>query len=120
MKLMSIDEQEDYWITRLREQCGLTSQAQVAREIGFSGAVVSLVLKGTYETKGGDITKVEKAFRGVFLGATVNCPVAGELEANICLENQKRKRANNSAQVRLIKACRNCPNSHHSKKELMQ
>jgi hypothetical protein len=92
------------WIDILRARCAETSQARVADKIGYSPAVISTVLKGTYA---GDLTAVEKAVRGAFMGATVDCPVLGAIASNRCLEEQRKPfAATNPHRVTLYRACR--------------
>jgi transcriptional regulator with XRE-family HTH domain len=100
-------QQED-WITVLREQCKRTSQAEVAKRLGYSAAVVNQVLKGTYK---GDVNRVQQAVEGALMGMTVDCPVIGELARNRCLEYQRREFAStNPTRVTLSRTCPTCPN----------
>lgn len=98
------------WIEALRAECERSSQATVARQIGYSPAVVNQVLKGTYK---GDVSRVQAIVEGALLGATVNCPVVGELARNTCLDHQRAPfAATNATRVRLYRACRSgCPHS---------
>jgi len=98
------------WLTELRTQCVSKSQKAVGEEIGYSPAVVNQVLANKYR---GDVSKVEAAVRGAYLGATVGCPVLGELAVNKCLGHQKAPfAATNPTRVKLFRACRNsCPHS---------
>lgn len=100
------------WLEALARAADRTSQAVAARAIGYSGSVVSSVLKGSYN---GDLAAVEKAVRGRFLAATVACPVAGEIGADICLAHQKRAQhfsAGSSFRVEMARACKGgCPHS---------
>ena len=98
------------WTTVLRARCAETSQADVARRIGYSPAVVSGILKGTYR---GNSSAVEAAFRGVFMGQTVACPVLGEIPPKACAEHQGRPfGAANPIHTELYRACRGgCPHS---------
>lgn len=105
MMIMDI-EQEPRWLSELRQRCRQTSQSAIAKEIGYSAAVINQVLKGTYK---GDVKKVARAVRGAFLGETVNCPVLGELERHLCQQNARRPYAStNPTRVKLFKACRGC------------
>ncbi len=98
------------WIEVLRAECQRTSQRQAAEAIGYSPAVVSQVLKGAYK---GDLSAVETAVRGAFMGRNVACPVLGELPANRCLAYQRQPfAATNPQRVKLYRACRaGCPHS---------
>ncbi|MBI2313545.1 MAG: XRE family transcriptional regulator [Betaproteobacteria bacterium] len=96
------------WIEALRAECVRTSQAQAARRIGRSAAVVNQVLKGTYK---GNLRDVEARVRGALMRATLACPVLGEIPTNRCLDEQARPRAStNPLRVALYRACQTCPN----------
>ncbi len=95
------------WIQALRTACASRSQAEIAREIGYSPAVVNQVLKGSYR---GDIESVESAVRGALMGATVECPVIGEIPRQRCIEHQRRGyAATNPMRVQLARTCPSCP-----------
>jgi hypothetical protein len=104
------------WQKRLRAECERASQSRVAAQIGYSEGVVSAVLSGSYK---GDLGAVQKAVEGAFMGATVDCPVLGDLAANKCLEHQRRPfAATNETRVRLWNACRaGCPHSRLTQQE---
>ena len=98
------------WIQLMREECARTSQADVARRIGYSSGTVSAVLAGKYP---GNLDRVKARFEDVYMGATVDCPVIGELSRDRCWEYQQRRHrpvATNPLRVQLAKACRTCPN----------
>ncbi len=98
------------WLDTLRAECARRSQAQVAKLLSYSPAVVNQVLQGSYR---GDLKAVQKAVEGVFLGAVVQCPVLGEIASNRCLEEQAKPfAATNAQRVALYRACRGgCPHS---------
>ncbi len=98
------------WIEALRTEAKNTSQASAATRIGYSPAVVNQVLKGTYK---GDLTSVEEAVRGAIMGATVECPVIGDIPRNRCIDHQRRSgrfAATNPTRVQLHRACPVCKN----------
>lgn len=107
---------EPHWIQVLRAQCQVTSQSQVARKLGYSVAVINLVLKGTYK---GDLKKVEQKVRGAFMGETVGCPILGELEKNKCVEHQNAKYSSvNRLRVQLYRTCSSCQyNTNNTEQE---
>jgi hypothetical protein len=110
-----MSEQDDDWIDALRHECDRTSQDQAGHLIGYSDSVVSQVLRGVYR---GDLKRVEEAVRGALLGATVECPVIGDIPRNRCLDHQRRARdiaATNPLRVQLAKACPTCPNRIESR-----
>lgn len=98
------------WILALREQVADKGQRTVAKEIGYSPAVVSQVLNDKYL---GDVAQVEKRVRGAYMGETVFCPVLGEIPSNQCMDHQRKPFAPiNPMRVRLFRACRaGCTNS---------
>ena len=107
---------EPLWLTELRAQVRATSQRKVALEIGYSPSTISQVLTGKYP---GDLTKVEAAVRGVYLGETLNCPVLGEIGTDRCLQERQKPYSNTSpVRVKLYRACRSCP--HNPKAEVTQ
>ncbi|PHS66344.1 MAG: transcriptional regulator [Thalassobium sp.] len=111
-----IDVSEPRWLTELRRQCMATSQRKVAAELGVSTAMISQALKDKYP---GDISKLERAVRGAYLGDTVSCPVLGELETNKCLRYQREKlSAVNPMRVQLFRACNGfCENSEKNREK---
>lgn len=97
------NDREQRWVKVLRHQCDHQPQGKIAEEISYSTAVVNQVLKGTYK---GNLSRVESAVRGAYMGETVACPVLGELENHHCLAYQKRKyAATNPMRVKLFRAC---------------
>jgi hypothetical protein len=95
------------WIRILRAHCARSSQVRVAEQIGYSSTVVNQVLKGTYP---GNWEKVRASVEGALMGATVDCPVIGEIPRNRCIDHQNRRQfaATNPLRVRLHRACRTC------------
>ena len=94
------------WLEVLRAECERTSQAEVARRLGVSAALVNQVLRGRYR---GNLERVRSLVEGAFMGRTVACPVLGEIALNECLDHQGRPfAATNPLRVRLWKACRAC------------
>lgn len=103
------------WVRVLAERCDQSSQSQVAREVGYSGAAISCVIRGKYA---GDVRAVEQAVRGAYLRAVVDCPVLGDLPSHQCLEHQRRPfAATNRLRVDLYRACQTCPNARRAGRE---
>ncbi len=98
------------WIIVLREACERASQSVVARKLGYSPSTINRVLRGAYA---GDISRIEQAVRGALMGATVDCPIVGEIPRHRCLANQRQPwAATNPTRVQLYRACRSgCPHS---------
>lgn len=106
---------EPVFVTALREACERSSQASVAKRIGYSAAVVNQVLKGAYK---GDLVRVQQAVEGALLGVTVACPVLGPIASNKCLEIQVLPFANTNPQrVKLFKACKRCEHNRSGKQK---
>ena len=99
---------ESDWLDVLRSACAAHTQRAIAARIGYSTAVVSQVLSGTYK---GDTRAVQQKVEGALMGAMVDCPVIGELPRDRCLENQRMPAtAANPLRPRFAKACPKCPN----------
>jgi transcriptional regulator with XRE-family HTH domain len=97
------------WLDVLRAECERGSQSQVARRLGVSVTMVSLVLKGTYN---GNLRRIEVLVRGTLMGDELECPVLGRISVRRCLDEQARPFAvTNPQRVEVWRACRNgCPN----------
>ncbi|MDW7643413.1 MAG: helix-turn-helix transcriptional regulator [Desulfuromonadales bacterium] len=93
-------------MTLLRQKVEEKSQAQVARELGYSGAAISQALSGKYQ---GDLTNLLNKVEEVYGASTVVCPVLGEIVLGKCAEHRRRPfAATNPLRVRLYRACKNC------------
>jgi hypothetical protein len=98
------------WVTALVAACDATSQNKVAKQMGYSSAVISLVLNNTYT---GDMDKIEKNVRDFFMSG-VDCPALGKITADQCLAwRNAGKEPNPSSphKSRMFRACRICPRS---------
>lgn len=98
------------WVIALAHACARDSQAAVAKRLGYTGGVISAVLRRKYQ---GDLGLVELKARGAFLGATIDCPIAGRIPVAECLGYQAmRFPAGNPNKVRVWGHCRRgCPHS---------
>jgi hypothetical protein len=98
------------WVEELAVEATNTSQVLAAKKIGYSSSLLSHVFAATYS---GDIGRVEAKVRGALMGATVICPILGEIGRNVCLDEQKKPRsATSSVRSKLYRACRSgCPHS---------
>jgi DNA-binding transcriptional regulator YdaS (Cro superfamily) len=110
MNMETIAVETPRWLSELRRQCAIKPQSKVAKELGYSSAVVSQVLAGKYK---GNIQRVSETICSVYLGETVICPVMGELEKHRCRRFQQETfSAVNPLRVRRYRACRSgCINS---------
>ncbi|MDI3260060.1 MAG: hypothetical protein QJR02_10230 [Sinobacteraceae bacterium] len=106
---MSAQREAD-WLELLRAACASSTQAAVARRLGYSSTVVNQVLKGTYS---GDLQRVKAAVEGALMQAEVDCPVCGSIPRQRCVEHQRAPfRATSPMSVQLYRACRGgCPHS---------
>jgi hypothetical protein len=92
------------WVEELAKLAGRASAKVAAERIGYSIAVVSNVIANKYP---GDLGRVEEKVRGALMGATVSCPVLGEIGRDVCLDEQKKPfSASSSIRAKLYRACR--------------
>ncbi len=102
----------EQWIEILRQQAAAKGQAAVAREIGYSPAVVSQVLSGTYR---GNLERVAARVAAMYgTRGRVRCPELGEIDPARCADHWERAgrigiRAGNPRTKRLYARCRRCP-----------
>lgn len=90
----------------LRLKCVDTSQAAVARALGYSPSTINQVLKGTYPDSSIVLTRVEE----IFGGTTVECPVVmGPITLGKCAEHRKRPfAATNPLRLLFHRTCPKC------------
>lgn len=101
------------WVVELAKACDGTSQNQVARQVGYSAATISYVLKNTYT---GDLEKVAQAVRANVMNGVHVCPQLGEIALADCLDWQRKAEAfapTSSRRLVMYRACRACP--HYAK-----
>ncbi len=97
------------WVAALAAEMDRTSGASTARRLGYSPAVASSIIAGKYR---GNVGRVEEVVRGALMGASVSCPVLGDIGRDRCLDEQKQPfRATSSLRARLYHACRACPHA---------
>lgn len=102
------------WLETLRAACEQQGQKPIAKQIGFSATTVSQVLSGSYSA---DTKRIKTAVEGALMGATVECPVIGEIPRQRCIEHQRRAgkpAATNPMRVQLARACPKCHNRTES------
>lgn len=105
------------WVAALARACAVSSQAQVARQLGRSGAVVSQVLRRTYAA---DTGRIEERVRGLFLDGRVLCPALGELPTHQCQDWRAKARqfaVGNPLRARMFRACNACPRNQSEPRE---
>lgn len=99
------------WVVELAcfaDQGGLKA---AAARVGYSTSAISQVLSNSY---GGNLDRFGDRVRGALMGATVTCPVDGEIARDACLDNQATPFcAAGSRAVALWRACRSgdCPHA---------
>jgi hypothetical protein len=99
------------WIAALRAACEASSQARVAEALrqadGYpSPAIINQVLGGRY---GHPTDRLAALVRGVYLAATVPCPVLGDIRLDHCQAHQRAPfLAGSPLRVTLARACRSC------------
>lgn len=97
------------WIEVLAGKCAEMTQRQVAARIGYSGGMVSQLLRNRYR---GNLDAIEEAVRGAWMGATVTCPVMGTLASDACQEWRRKSKVtvpSNRFRIRMQRACARCP-----------
>lgn len=101
------------WVAALAAECRRTSQANTARRLGVSPAVVNQALQGSYK---GNLRRVQRLVEGAFMGVTVDCPVVGDLPRDRCIEYQGRPfAATNPMRVQLYCTCPDCPHNEKNR-----
>jgi len=99
------------WVRALAESADATSQARVAKRIGYSPAVVSHVLANRYP---GDLDKVATTIRAHLMAGAVACPELGALPLADCLDWRAKAKAfaaTSSRRLLMYRACRACPHN---------
>ena len=90
----------------LRGACEETSQAEVARKLGYSPSAINQVLKGTYPDPQKILSLVEQVYSQ---SATINCPIVGPITPGKCVEHRNRPfAATNPTRVALFRRCPAC------------
>lgn len=94
------------WVEKLAERCDATSQNAVAKELGYSAAVISATLKNKYN---GDLSRIEQRVKGAFMRADVVCPIMGTITGGQCTRYQHRAVSGASSIFSRLKAtCSTC------------
>ncbi|WP_421173800.1 hypothetical protein [Aeromonas enteropelogenes] len=97
------------WLDSLREQCQQRQIGDVAAELGYSRASISLALHDKYP---GDTKHIQAAVERAYPSETVDCPVLGVLVRSRChtLQDQPLGGALGGLKMQLYVSCRICPN----------
>ena len=75
------------WVETLARECAATTQREVGERLNRSASLVSRVLRRSYP---GDLSAVEDAVRGAFMGDAVDCPALGWIPTDECQTWRKR------------------------------
>lgn len=102
------------WVIAIVNACDApnASQNKVARQLGYSGAVISQVIVNRYL---GDMDAVQRQARMHLMKSTVVCPALGEITEIACLgwrEEAQELQSSSPTRVRMFTACRRCPRLH--------
>ncbi len=109
------------WLDVLRSEVKKTSLQKVADKTGLSRTLISQTCNGKYP---GDLGRVRQVVESVFMGATVICPILGEIPQHLCMVHQKKQAGeigDNPQAIKLYKACRSrCPHSQIDETEQLK
>lgn len=97
------------WILVVAGKCSEMTQRQVAERIGYSAGMVSQLLRNRYK---GNLSAIEDAVRGAWMGSTVTCPVMGVIPTDTCQDWMRKARQfvpSSNNRVRMFRACAKCP-----------
>jgi len=97
------------WVKALARACDETSQNQVARRLGYSAPVVSLLMRNAYK---GDLRRIEELVRAELMQERRDCPALGEIRLTECLHLQDQAMhpgSPNPLRANMRRACNACP-----------
>jgi len=97
------------WVEALARASDATSQNQVAKRLGYSAPVVSLLLRRAYK---GDLLRIEELVRAELMQERRDCPALGEIRLAECLHHQdqaKNPGSPNPLRANMRRACHACP-----------
>lgn len=101
------------WLEVLRREVERQGLGPVSEMMGTSRASVSQLVNDKYP---GKLDNMKRRVEGVFFNRTVQCPVAGEIPAQQCFGNQRKKPGSNPMNLRFFKACRSgCEHSQQKR-----
>jgi hypothetical protein len=94
------------WKELLENAIEASSQAAVARKIGYSASAVNQVLQDKYQ---GNTKRVAAKVVEIYGNEIVSCPVLGDIPLGRCaLERQMEFSTANPTRVELWDACQTC------------
>jgi len=93
----------------LKKKVAESSQAAVAREIGYSPGTVNQILHDNYA---GCPDVVLQRVSEVYGNETLTCPFLGQITLGQCAQHRKQARpGGNHLRVKQYRACRACPHN---------
>lgn len=97
------------WITTLIRECDGSSQNKVATRLGISAAVVSQVIRKSYQ---GNYDNVSVRVRDIYMSGDIECPAIGVISSEICLhwrDEIRRGTSSDPQRILMTRFCRKCP-----------
>jgi len=97
------------WITTLIGECDGSSQNKVATRLGISAAVVSQVIRKSYQ---GNYDNIAMRVREIYMSGDIECPAIGVIASEVCLHWRDEIRKGTSAgpqRILMTRFCRKCP-----------
>lgn len=98
------------WVRVLAGACDASSQSKVARQLGYTAAVISEVIRHQY---GAGYDRVADKVRGVLMAETVSCPYGGEIALTVCHRHQDRVAAGDTTHSMIVALRGVCPTCRH-------
>lgn len=96
------------WLEVLRRERDRIGGKRTAQAIGISEPSLSQILSGNYK---GNLTRMKARVEGALMGTTVECPVAGDIPRDRCMDHQTRPfSATSPMRVQLSRTCPTCTN----------
>lgn len=91
----------------VRDKFKHASGTELAAELGVSPSAISQAVHDKFR---GNVERFAARVRGVWGGDTVLCPVLGDINTKVCLDQQGRPVIHtNPMRVSLARACKTCP-----------
>ena len=97
------------WIMTLISECDGSSQNKVATRLGISAAVVSQVIRKSYQ---GSYDNIAMRVREIYMSGDIECPAIGEIASEICLhwrDEIRRGTSTDPQRILMTRCCRKCP-----------
>jgi len=101
----------------LQEQAKTKTQPQLAAELGVSTSTVNKAIHDKFQ---GALDTFCARVRGLWGGQAVVCPVLGDINTKLCLDQQRQRGWSNPMRAAITRSCAACPNrkpanhAHHT------